>query len=807
MRKWSKAPRILSLLAVMIAAAVGFAPAAYAEMGDVRIGNNEYASLPEAVEAIAKGKESQGETIKLMKDLTGPGVVVSREQKFKLDLGGKTYTVTDPTVGSPGTETNAFQLLDGSNLTFTNGTITTTSTTAAILIQNYANLTLEGVTLKGGSNTQYTLSNNSGNVKIGANTNIYAGGAGPKAAFDVCRFASYPCPNVVVATGAGEIAGKIELSVAGAGSRSAPVLNLEGGDLSAAVLSPVGDAANVFEVKKGPGVSIALSENHEWSDQGGIVKIAAKVIKGDEVKTYKTLSEAIGNADGATVKLLSDETESIVIPAGKSITLDLAGHKLTNPDGNHTIVNKGNLTVVDSAGGGVVDNVSHQRAALATEEGSVTALSGGTFKRSAEAGTLDPSNHNGNSYYTVLNHGKLTINAGSKVELLHKDGSPAGYSSVIDNGWFSGKPNASGYFAELILDGGVIDGGKYLKNDSYGVMVIKSGEVKNGADAAILNWNNLTVSGGTIDPSDGAAGGVFNLMGAKGVEDGKVVVSGGTFISTENQQVIFTDSESNTANDVEISGGTYKGAIPDEGYIVPGSGLNKNPDGSFGVHKHTLVAVAEVPATCDANGSKAHWKCKDCGALYRDKDMKEEVTDPASLVSPKLGHKAVHVPAKAATIDAEGIVEHWYCAQCDTYFADAKLTETMTKAETVVAKLPKEFTVTFESGAGKPTAVTVKDGALLDEPTAPTLKGWKFLGWFKVKNADGTVAEKWDFTKDAVTADITLYGGWVKADEGKSEANPTNKLPKTGDASMLPMMVAGITGAAALVVATKLRKR
>ena len=127
----------------------------------------------------------------------------------------------------------------------------------------------------------------------------------------------------------------------------------------------------------------------------------------------------------------------------------------------------------------------------------------------------------------------------------------------------------------------------------------------------------------------------------------------------------------------------------------------------------------------------------------------------------------------------------------------------MTKAETILAKLPKEFTVTFESGAGKPVAVVVKDGALLEEPAAPTLKGWKFLGWFKVKNADGTVAEKWDFAKDAVTADTTLYGGWVK---DKPAAKPTNKLPKTGDASMLPMIAAGISGVAALAAASKRRK-
>lgn len=714
-------------------------------------------------------------------------------------------------VGSTGTETNAFQLIMGSNLTFRNGVITTESASGKILIQNYSNLKLEGVTLKGGPHTAYTLFNNNGNVTIGAGTNIYAGGASPKAAFDVCRFEGYESAVVTVEKGAGEIAGIIETSVFGAATGKGPFgLNINGGNLSKATLVCTGESAETIKVVKDPSVALAAPDGHEWVG-GTLVKpsekaVAAVVKPSGDVATFAKLADALAAADGATVQLLTDVTESVVIPAGKVATLDLAGHKITNVAGEHTITNKGELTVVDSASGGVVDNVSHGRAALVTEEGSVTVLSGGTFKRSAEVGTLEPNSGNGNSYYTVLNRGDLTLKAGSRVELLLADGKPAGFSSVVDNGWYSGKPEKDGYVARLTVDGGVIEGGKYIKNDSYGVMVIKSGEVKNGANAAILNWNDLTITGGTIDPSDGAKGSVFNLMGAKGFEDGKVVVSGGTFISTGDQQAIFTDNKENTSNDVQVSGGTYEGAIPNEDYIVPGFGLNKNPDGSFGVHKHVLVEVAEVPATCDKDGAKAHWKCKDCGDLYLDEGMKTPVTDPNTLVIAKLGHKATHVPAKPATVDTEGVVEHWYCAACNTYFADAKLTKTMTKAETILAKLPKELTVTFESGAGKPVAVVVKDGALLEEPAAPTLKGWKFLGWFKVKNADGTVAEKWDFAKDAVTADTTLYGGWVKDEPAKPAARPTNKLPKTGDASMLPMMAVGISGVAALAAASKRRK-
>lgn len=797
MRKWSKAPRILSLLAVMIAAAVGFAPAAHAAEGDVMIGDSAYASVPEAVKAIVDKKEPQGSTIKLTKDLTGPGVQVAGGQEFTFDLDGHTYTVTDPMVGSTGTETNAFQLLMGSNLTFQNGVITTESASGKILIQNYSNLKLEGVTLKGGPSTEYTLSNNSGNVTIGARTNIYAGGAGPKAAFDVCRFAGYESVVVTVEKGASEIVGVIETSVSGGATGKGPIgLNINGGNLSKATLVCDGESAETIKVVKDPSVALAAPGGHEWVG-GTLVKpsekaVAAVVKPSGDVATFAKLADALAAADDATVQLLTDVTESVVIPADKTITLDLAGHTLSGgtAKGKAAITSNGALTIKDSS-----------------EDGS---------------GRIIREDNGQPSYYVIDNQGTMTVESGT---VYNNSGDYKSGSSLVRNGGVKNE-------AVLNIKGGTFEQEQFIviKNDDYGILNMTGGVIKTGASkqidgkeytsSGVQNWGQAVLSGGRIDGAIWTSAWSNDLDAPKTVITGDVSVKGDVIlerhdkgvnkipeVSIEGGQFEVRDWKiDNGGVLLQIFGGTYKGAIPNEDYIVPGSGLNKNPDGSFGVHKHALVEVAEVPATCDKDGAKTHWKCKDCGDLYLDEGMKTPVTDPNTLVIAKLGHKATHVPAKPATVEAEGVVEHWYCAVCNTYFADAKLTKTMTKAETILAKLPKEFTVTFESGAGKPVAVVVKDGALLEEPAAPTLKGWKFLGWFKVKNADGTVAEKWDFAKDAVTADTTLYGGWVKDEPAKPAARPTNKLPKTGDASMLPMMAVGISGVAALAAASKRRK-
>lgn len=796
MRKWSKAPRILSLLAVMIAAAVGFAPAAHAAEGDVMIGDSAYASVPEAVKAIVDKKEPQGSTIKLTKNLTGPGVQVAGGQEFTFDLGGHTYTVTDHTVGSTGTETNAFQLMMGSNLTFRHGVITTESASGKILIQNYSNLKLEGVTLKGGPHTAYTLSNNNGNVTIGAGTNIYAGGASPKAAFDVCRFADYESVVVTVEKGAGEIVGVIETSVSGGATGKGPIgLNINGGNLSKATLVCDGESAGTIKVVKDPSVALAAPDGHEWVG-GTLVKpsekaVAAVVKPSGDVVTFAKLADALA-ADDATVQLLTDVTESVVIPADKTITLDLAGHTLSGgtAKGKAAITNNGALTIKDSS-----------------EDGS---------------GRIIREDNGQPSYYVIDNQGTMTVESGT---VYNNSGDYKSGSSLVRNGGVKNE-------AVLNIKGGTFEQEKFIviKNDDYGILNMTGGVIKTGASkqidgkeytsSGVQNWGQAVLSGGRIDGAIWTSAWSNDLDAPKTVITGDVSVKGDVILERHDKGVNKIPEVSIEGGQFEvrewkidnggvllqISGGTYKGAIPNEDYIVPGSVLNKNPDGSFGVHKHVLVEVAEVPATCDKDGAKAHRKCTDCGKLYWDKDMNGEVPNSDALVITKRGHKATHVPAKPATVDTEGVVEHWYCAACNTYFADAKLTKTMTKAETILAKLPKEFTVTFESGAGKPVAVVVKDGALLEEPAAPTLRGWKFLGWFKVKNADGTVAEKWDFAKDTVTADTTLYGGWVKDGPAKPAAKPTNKLPKTGDASMLPMMAAGVSGVAALAAASKRRK-
>lgn len=115
--------------------------------------------------------------------VTGSGVKVVEGKNIVIDFDGLTYDVTNPTVGSPGTETNGFQLLKGSTVKMMNGTLV--SDTAKILIQNYCDLTVDDMTLDMSdcAQVQYVISNNFGNTVITGDTTIVA--APNQVAFDI----------------------------------------------------------------------------------------------------------------------------------------------------------------------------------------------------------------------------------------------------------------------------------------------------------------------------------------------------------------------------------------------------------------------------------------------------------------------------------------------------------------------------------------------------------------------------------------------------------------------------------------------
>lgn len=200
--------KILALL-LAVALLLAMSSTALADGEVCEMNGKKYPTLQDAVKEVAEGTEA---TITLLDDTTGGGVQVPSGKNIIFNLGGNTYTVTEPLVGSSGTETNGFQLLRDSNIKIQNGKIDSTAKGLKILIQNYANLTLNNVTLDGSQaqNCDYVCSNNFGTVNITGSTSIKAKEGA--VAFDVYYWPSngYADGVTVTVDTAGTIDGRIE---------------------------------------------------------------------------------------------------------------------------------------------------------------------------------------------------------------------------------------------------------------------------------------------------------------------------------------------------------------------------------------------------------------------------------------------------------------------------------------------------------------------------------------------------------------------------------------------------------------------
>ena len=204
---------------------------------------------------------------------------------------------------------------------------------------------------------------------------------------------------------------------------------------------------------------------------------------------YATVQEAINNGNGKTVTLLDDAKENVVIPEGATVTLDLGTFTLANNGASHTITNKGTLTI---QGSGKVDNENHGKAALWNEGTAV--LNGGTFDRSKEAGSSAEASGS-NSYYTVVNHGNMTINDGVTITQNGK------FSSLLENGWYNGAENKSGQPSVLTIKGGTFSGGlntiKALAAPFVGHRFMPTGGVSTANVEEYLSSSAIIACGGT----------------------------------------------------------------------------------------------------------------------------------------------------------------------------------------------------------------------------------------------------------------------------------------------------------------------
>lgn len=606
-----------------------------------QIGDQYYATLDDAV-----SKAADGATIKLLKNAEGNGLKLEGTAKtITIDFNDFTYTVTT-LVGSTGSENQAAHFEKGNTVTMKNGTLKvadSAASSAKILIQNYCNLTVSNMTLDGrnlklANQDPYTLSNNDGVVKF-TDCTVYAAERDNAIAVDAAIWANYNGADVTLENCT--VYGKLDVAK--------------------------------YEIVNGKWTK---TEDLATKTDG---TPCLTVIGG----SYTDLNGAVLAAQsGAKITLAGDAKGDVVIPEGKTITLDLGGHKLTNVK-DHTIVNNGTLTIT---GTGTVDNVTNGKAALVNY--GTAALNGGNFTRSKENPENNKNNGGGNSYYTILNDkgATMTINEGVTVSNVGH------FSSMLRNG---GDGNTAAV-STMTINGGTFSGGiNTVKNDENGVLTINGGDFSNTSQVVIMNWNKAAISDGTFEANASAEAVLFTAKYLESRAVGELKIEGGMYVCAANQKLI-VDRYNNDDQ--------YLGTA-----VISAGAFNVAPDA-----KYLAEGMIVVPGVKDAPYSVQP-------AKREDENIKSEVKVDGDKVTTTVTDKTTGTTTETVTDTTTGAET---VTKTETKVEGNVTTKTETVTEKNAAdettKVTETVTTEKTENGGKTTVVTEKDTLNKTETTEVT---------------------------------------------------------------------------------------
>lgn len=499
---------------------------------------------------------------------------------------------------------------------------------------------------------------------------------------------------------------------------------------------------------------------------------------------YESLTGAINDVgnDETTITLLQSTNESITIPASKNITLDLNEKTLTNIAGEDTVTVDLGATLTIT-GNGVVDNITHAKAAIYNN--GTTILKGGSYTRSREASTTT-DNANGNSYYNILNHGQMTIEDGVSVT------STGAFSSLIDNGYYQYTNNDSrvGYVSDtgqehptLTINGGSFSGGiNTVKNDDGAYLIVNGGTFENTTQTIIQNNNVATINDGIFVSNN--EGCIHNRSWSAANNEGVLEINGGSF--TGSTYVVRSTLEYGNGSTAKftINDGIFNGPVKvdQDGLKLEISGGEYSADVSeYVVEDKLSIAVTASKNTTYYVGTKAEnavTSAKEGDTIVLVKGAELNNVPAGVTIENKTGSDikvngmevknendiTIHSYASAWTSDANN---HWHACTVKGH------TDVADKAVHTASdwKVVKEATTTSEGSKQKvcticgkvlettsipkvttPTTATDKPAATTatDKPVQPAVaknqvvlpkvkasKTSNKLTWSKVKDADG----------------------------------------------------------------------
>ena len=609
------------------------------------IGSKNYETLADAIRLATKGK-----TINLLCDID-ENVTVAATKNITIDLKGYTLnggtgtstptilnlgtlTITDSSADKTGTikradsgiegETSYYVIMNKGTMTIENAIVTNNSgykktnpsgsMVGSSLICNEGTDATESeaakiavLNIKGGTFTQYNFIavKNSSNAELNIsggvinskhsavqnwyNANITGGELNGQLWTDAWDETS---TGKTVVSGDAKLNGEIVMDITGS---IAPTLEISGGshDVTWKVTTAAANAGAKPQVSGGT-FTTAVSEDYcadgfiPTQNEDGTygVKVGTYVAETGGVK-YESLEEAINAAkSGATVTMLADTDANITVT--KKITLDLNGFTI---NGKQV---KGKATIK-------VDNTT-----LTVEDSSEAKT--GTIMREDTA-----ENSGVSSYYVIDIQGKygflkftggnvkngsgvVGVKGSSLVRLGDDNVRDANPTLTITGGTFT-----QDNFVAIKVDYGTLHllGGVVNSANSYAVENWRTANIKGGTvNGTVSSWaystgvaySTLTISGGTVN-GDVAS---VNYDSAVG-KQARIYVKGGTITGTLGTYTYdngLVPTEETSMATIEVTAGTFE-KNPTK-YVVEGSAVKTNVDGTFGVEKAYLAKVGDT---------------------------------------------------------------------------------------------------------------------------------------------------------------------------------------------------------------------
>ena len=643
--------RVLSVVLLMLVMMLSFASVvAFADNGNstnvAKVGNNEYATL---AEAIAAAKD--GETVTLLANATED---VTINKNITLDLGGKTLTNTN--------SGKATISVTGGTVTVKNGTVIggTSYYNIEATKGSNANLTLIDVTAKAG-NTDSSMIDNWGTLTI--NSGDYSGGLNVVKSEEgstltinggkfTLEYATNGYTGVIFAYGTTTITGgefiqnltttgrwnHPQVVATGVVEGYTAITKITGGTYTnkmsgEGIFRGVGKGtSDNFEVSGG---TFNKSISDDFFKTGYFAKKNADgtygadgpyVARVNSTAGYATLPEAIAAAKaGDTVTLLLDTSVTEPIVVDKVITLDLGSKTLTSTwvmpsdasgAGRYALVNNAKMTmrngtfaVGQARGIGAYAGLTLSSITITQE------LTGGhacvAFCKDDATYTIKSSTKISGDYAVAnfANNANITINGATlegKTCGLYHNGSNYGLKLKVTgttiNGSLDGTIGSENDPSGVYISGSASHG--TMQNATFTNCTIK------GATAIEVKYTDLTLDKCTVEatvktPSyaknnNGMTALGFAVVSTDNSKAGETPVPTGTVTikgkgnykglvglgSLESVKETYKDFEDKT---IKVSGGTFYNAVLPE-YCADGFIPTKNADGTYGVKQGTYVA-------------------------------------------------------------------------------------------------------------------------------------------------------------------------------------------------------------------------